>query len=96
MESEVQRLGINKFYINIPSRKEEFVTLTRETVGESFYDDTNGGLNGYIDRWIEDPSKEHISILGEFGTGKTWFALHYAWVTLQKYKEAKKNGLKRP
>ncbi|MFL9458910.1 NACHT domain-containing NTPase [Tolypothrix bouteillei VB521301_2] len=23
-----------------------------------------------------------ISILGEFGTGKTWFALHYAWVAL--------------
>jgi predicted NACHT family NTPase len=45
--------------------------------------------------WIDDPAKEHLSILGEFGTGKTWFAFNYAWNALLKYKEAKKRGLLR-
>ena len=33
---------------------------------------------------------------GEFGTGKTWFALHYAWKALQRYREAQRRGLERP
>ncbi|NEQ70673.1 MAG: NACHT domain-containing protein [Symploca sp. SIO2D2] len=44
----------------------------------------------------DDPSKEHISILGEFGTGKTWLTLHYAWSALQKYRAAKEQGIERP
>jgi predicted NACHT family NTPase len=39
---------------------------------------------------------EHVSILGEFGTGKTWFTLHYAWKCLQDYQIAKAKGLPRP
>ena len=34
--------------------------------------------------------------LGEFGTGKTWFALHYAWITLERYRAAKERGVERP
>jgi len=49
-----------------------------------------------MDRWLDDPSKEHISILGEFGTGKTWLTLHYAWSALQKYRAAKEQGIERP
>jgi WD40 repeat protein len=41
-------------------------------------------------------SKEHVSILGEFGTGKTWFVLHYAWECLRAYKKAKLEGVARP
>ncbi|MGL5194607.1 MAG: NACHT domain-containing protein, partial [Chroococcales cyanobacterium] len=53
-------------------------------------------IDRYINRWLDDPAKEHISILGEFGTGKTWFALHYAWETVKKYRAAKEEGLPRP
>ena len=35
------------------------------------------------------PVKEHVWVLGEFGTGKTWFSLHYAWIVMQRYKDAK-------
>jgi predicted NACHT family NTPase len=45
---------------------------------------------------LDDTSKEHISILGEFGTGKTWFVLHYAWSSLQRYRDAKARGIERP
>jgi predicted NACHT family NTPase len=34
--------------------------------------------------------------LGEFGTGKTWFTLRYAYLAMKKYREAKEKGLERP
>jgi predicted NACHT family NTPase len=60
------------------------------------YDERDGWIDGYIDLWLDDPVKEHISVLGEFGTGKTWFAFHYAWVALQRYRDAQKRGVERP
>ncbi|WP_397536955.1 NACHT domain-containing protein [Rummeliibacillus pycnus] len=50
----------------------------------------------YTDKWLEHDSKDHLSILGDFGTGKTWFSLYYAWKLAEKYKEAKEKGLPRP
>lgn len=49
-----------------------------------------------MDIWLQDNQKEHLSILDEFGTGKTWFTLHYAWTVLQTYKQAKQKSLPRP
>src|SRR5215208_5637176 len=60
------------------------------------YDERDGWTEGYLDRWLDDLSKEHVSILGEFGTGKTWLCLHYAWTLLQDYLDKKERGLKRP
>ncbi|MEO1375325.1 MAG: NACHT domain-containing protein, partial [Cyanobacteria bacterium J06635_10] len=65
-------------------------------IGVSRYAKEDGWIEGYIDRWLDDPAKEHISILGEFGTGKTWFALHYAWIALQRYKDAQHRGVQLP
>lgn len=44
---------------------------TKQKITTSYYDEKNGWIDGYIDQWIDDPTKEHISILGEFGMGKT-------------------------
>jgi hypothetical protein len=96
LESEVKRLGIDKMYIPLSCIKEEFDPKDNKKLGVSIYDKNNGWIDGYIDRWLDDPSKEHISILGEFGTGKTWFVLHYAWSALQRYLDAKKRGVERP
>lgn len=96
LESEIERRGINTMYIPLICVKEEFDPITKQKIGESRYDERSGWIDGYIDRWLDDPSKEHISILGEFGTGKTWFALHYAWTALQRYREAKERGVERP
>ena len=96
LETEVKRRGIDQMYVPLACTKEEFDPLTKEKIGESRYDERNGWLDGYIDRWLDDPSKEHISILGEFGTGKTWFVLRYAWIALQRYRRAKMQGVERP
>jgi predicted NACHT family NTPase len=96
LEEEIKRRGIDKRYVPLACTKDELDPDTKQKIGESRYDERNGWIDGYIDRWLDDPSKEHISILGEFGTGKTWFALHYAWLALQRYRDAKARGLERP
>jgi hypothetical protein len=96
LENEVKSRGISRLYVPIACTKKEYDPETKRQLGQSRYDQRNGWTDGYIDRWLDDPSKEHISILGEFGTGKTWVAIHYASKALQKYRESKDMGLKRP
>jgi predicted NACHT family NTPase len=96
LEAEVKRKGIDRMYVPLSCTKDEFDPDTKEKIGISSYDAITGWTEGYIERWLDDPSKEHISILGEFGTGKTWLTLHYAWTALQKYRSAKEKGIERP
>lgn len=96
LDSEVKKRGINELYIPLSAKKEEFLPKTDRPAGSSSYGAKEGYLDGYIDRWLDDPSKEHVSILGEFGTGKTWFAIHYAWVAMNQYLDAKARGVERP
>ncbi|MBG1260639.1 NACHT and WD40 repeat domain-containing protein, partial [Nostoc commune] len=96
LKAEIKRREIDKKYVPLGCRKEEFDPLTKRRLGVSRYDERDGWIDGYIDVWLDDPAKEHISILGEFGTGKTWFAFHYAWTALQRYRDAQKRGVERP
>ena len=96
LETEVKRKGIDKNYVPLACSKEELDPDSKRPIGVSRYTEEDGWIEGYIDRWLDDPAKEHISILGEFGTGKTWFALHYAWVALQRYKDAQHRGVQLP
>ena len=96
LEAEVKLRGIDKMYVPLACTKDEIDPITKEKIAVSKYEKKEGWIEGYISRWLDDPSKEHISILGEFGTGKTWITLHYAWIALQKYKTAKEQGIDRP
>ncbi|MBI4781466.1 MAG: pentapeptide repeat-containing protein [Oscillatoriophycideae cyanobacterium NC_groundwater_1537_Pr4_S-0.65um_50_18] len=96
LESEIQRRGIEQKYVPLACTKEEIDPDTKQRIGVSRYDDRDGWIDGYIDLWLDDPAKEHISVLGEFGTGKTWFAFHYASQALQRYREAQQRGVERP
>ncbi|KAB8317041.1 NACHT domain-containing protein, partial [Tolypothrix campylonemoides VB511288] len=96
LETEVKRREIDKKYVSLACTKEEFDPVTKRRIGVSRYDERDGWIDGYLDLWLDDPAKEHISILGEFGTGKTWFAFHYAWTALQRYRDAQKRGVERP
>ena len=87
---------IDKDYVPLACRRDIYDQTSKEKTGEERYGKDNNWIEGYIDRWLEDPCKEHISILGEFGTGKTWFTHHYAYQLMQKYLEAKDRGLRRP
>ena len=95
LESEVNRLGINNKFVPLGCRKREPRSRKEDNL-HSEYSAEDGGVEAYLDRWLDDPSAEHISILGEFGTGKTWLVLHFAWTLVQRYKEAKERGVARP
>jgi predicted NACHT family NTPase len=96
LEGEVKRRKIDTKYVPLACTKEEIDPISKRRIGISSYDERDGWIDGYIDQWLDDPSKEHISILGEFGTGKTWFAFHYAWTALQRYRDAQRRGVERP
>ncbi|MEM1170284.1 MAG: NACHT domain-containing protein [Cyanobacteria bacterium P01_H01_bin.35] len=96
LEKQVKQRGIDKKYVPLACRKEEVDPDTKQKIGVSDYEAADGWIDGYIDKWLDDPAKKHLSVLGEFGTGKTWFVFHYAWQQLQKYLDAKKKGVERP
>ncbi|MEM6400175.1 MAG: NACHT domain-containing protein [Cyanobacteria bacterium P01_D01_bin.116] len=96
LEGEIKRRKVDTRYVPLACTKEELDPVTKRPIGVSRYEEEDGWIDGYIDLWLDDPAKEHISILGEFGTGKTWFAFHYAWTALQRYKDAQRRGLERP
>ncbi|MEG4045878.1 WD40 domain-containing protein [Microcoleus sp. Pol17_C1] len=96
LETEISSREIDTKYVPLACTKEEIDPDTQRKIGVSHYDGRDGWIEGYIDLWLNDPVKEHISVLGEFGTGKTWFAMHYAWMALQRYRDAQKRGLERP
>ncbi|NER39153.1 MAG: NACHT domain-containing protein [Oscillatoria sp. SIO1A7] len=96
LEAEVKRQEIDSLYVPLACIKEEIDPKTKGSLGKSRYDERNGWIDGYINRWLDDPAKEHISILGEFGTGKTWFVFHYAWQAVREYRAAQAEGRKLP
>jgi WD40 repeat protein len=96
LEAEIQRRKIATNYVPLACVREELDPVTQQRMAVSRYGAAEGWIDGYIDQWLDDPAKEHVSVLGEFGTGKTWFALHYAWVALQRYRDAQKRGVDRP
>ncbi|WP_293208259.1 NACHT domain-containing protein [Microcoleus sp. PH2017_01_SCD_O_A] len=96
LENEVKRRQIDGKYVPLGCTKAELDGINKRQIDASYYGEEDGWIDGYIDLWMDDPAKEHISVLGEFGTGKTWFAFHYAWTTLQRYKQAKERGTQRP
>ncbi|MEO0431305.1 MAG: NACHT domain-containing protein, partial [Cyanobacteria bacterium J06656_5] len=96
LEGEIQQRKIDQDYIPLGCSKDEVDPDTKQKIGISHYGEHEGWIEGYVNQWLADSSKEHLSVLGEFGTGKTWFAMHYAWLALQKYKEAKEKKVERP
>ena len=96
LEEQIKAKGIDVGYLPLACRKDDLDPVTQQKMGMSTYGEEDEWIDGYVDMWLDDPAKEHLSVLGEFGTGKTWFSLHYAWVAMQRYREAKKRGTERP
>lgn len=42
-------------------------------------------LDTLVDQWVAESVAGHLSILGDFGTGKTWFARRYAYKKALEY-----------
>ena len=42
-------------------------------------------LESFVDAWLTEPERNHLSILGDFGSGKTWFCQQYAYLAAKRY-----------
>jgi hypothetical protein len=42
-------------------------------------------LTTFVDTWANEAERNHLSILGDFGSGKTWFCQHYAYLAAKRY-----------
>ncbi|MBU1746439.1 MAG: SIR2 family protein [Chloroflexi bacterium] len=42
-------------------------------------------LESFTDAWLSEPGRNHLSILGDFGSGKTWFCQRYAYLVAKRY-----------
>ncbi|MGW4378736.1 NACHT domain-containing protein [Kitasatospora sp. NPDC004531] len=96
VEEEVRRRGIDTRYVPLSCEKDEVDPVTGQRLATSDYRWQDGGLDDYVARWLDEPAKQHLSVLGEFGMGKSWFALHLAHTMVQAWREAKRRGVPRP
>jgi ABC-type dipeptide/oligopeptide/nickel transport system ATPase component len=96
VEEEITKKSIHQRFIHIGCEKVEIDDKTKSFVAKNRYTADDGFTEGYLNVWLSDKQKEHISILGEFGTGKTWLTLHYTWLLIKEYKNAKAKKLPRP
>src|ERR1051325_3190697 len=76
----VDKEGIPNLYVDPACYK-----LEMNGEGRQIGKDERDSLDVYIDEWLIERGKMHISLLGEFGAGKTWFCLHYAHRQLQRF-----------
>ena len=91
LDEQVRKADIDRLYVPLAVTVNE-VDKAGEFRTSSTYDD----VAVYVDQWLQDTDREHLSLLGEFGTGKSWFALKYAHDMVQDYRRAQKRGLQRP
>jgi hypothetical protein len=75
MINEYEGLGIEGLWVDlaceVPQYDHRFRSIPKTT-------DTFESVEGFLDVWIDTPGRNHISILGDFGTGKSWLCQHYA------------------
>ena len=91
LDTEVQAADIDRFYVPLAVTVNEI-----DASGTLRSNSTHDNISDYVDQWMEDTDGEHLSLLGEFGTGKSWFAFKYAHDMVARYREAQKRGLTRP
>ncbi|MEU1763304.1 pentapeptide repeat-containing protein [Micromonospora sp. NPDC005652] len=78
LEAEAARLRLDTTYVPLSGIREE-LDLDGVRQADSEYGWRDGGLDAFVQRWLDDPDADHLSVLGEFGVGKSWFSLHLAW-----------------
>lgn len=76
----VEESHIPEYYVGLSCCKIVTDSEGREVEREHYQT-----IDDYVDDWLRERGKMHISILGEFGSGKTWFCRQYAYRQLQSY-----------
>lgn len=83
--SLVEKNRIPQIYIDLACYKQDLDQNNTDLI------EKYSSLDSYIDSWLKEKGKNHISLLGEFGSGKTWFCRHYAYRQILKYKNDPEN-----
>lgn len=73
---------ISRYYVDPP-----YAVETVRGNGDIVQESRNGRLDDYVDRWLGEPGRNHVSVLGEFGAGKTWFCRRYAYDRLRAWQD---------
>ncbi|HYH16907.1 MAG TPA: NACHT domain-containing protein, partial [Flavisolibacter sp.] len=96
LKNEVKDKKLIERYVPVGCEKVELDEKDKSFKAKNVYNEEDGFTEGYLSQWLNVKEKEHISVLGEFGTGKTWLALHFAYKMLEEYEVKKKQKLPRP
>lgn len=67
-----ERANLYKYYVNLRCRD-----------SETEYDP----IDEYIEKWINEEDKNHIILLGDYGTGKSSFLLYLTYILAKSYKD---------
>lgn len=68
LRTEYAQSEIERYFVPLKIREER--------AGEA--DSSPVDLDLFIDEWLAAPERNHLSLLGDFGTGKTWFCRRLA------------------
>ncbi|MDQ7903986.1 NACHT domain-containing protein [Phytohabitans sp. ZYX-F-186] len=90
LDREVERLQLPARYVPLSCHRDDPDGTSSE------YPWRDGGLDRYAARWLADTAREHLSVLGEFGSGKSWFSLHLAWQLSKAWRAAREERGPRP
>ncbi len=80
LKALVEKSEIPNLYVDLKCYK-QMMDASGNVISEEKY----SSLDNYIDNWLTERGKMHISLLGEFGAGKTWFCRYYAYRQLERY-----------
>ncbi|NJD03643.1 MAG: NACHT domain-containing protein [Ruminiclostridium sp.] len=80
LKALVEKSRIPDLYVDLKCYKQMM-----DASGNDINREKYSSLDDYIDNWLTERAKMHISLLGEFGSGKTWFCRHFAYRQLERY-----------
>ncbi len=84
LRERIRDSGILKYYVDLACSKPVIDDQGGGVLTATEYD-RYPVIDDYVDSWLNETGRDHISILGEFGQGKTWFCLRYADRKLDQY-----------
>lgn len=90
IEADANQRRLDDYYLSLACDVEERGSVPGAPPESSAYDPGLGGIDRYFNIWLRDSRWEHLSVLGEFGSGKTWFLLRTAARMARAYREARK------
>jgi tetratricopeptide (TPR) repeat protein len=89
IEFKINRDRIKDFYVNLgcyvlhPDKNYENF---ENRLNKNYKKDKFTDIDELVDVWLKKEGKQHLLLLGEFGSGKTWFCLYYVCRQIDRYR----------